>query len=268
MIQWQEGNVISNGIRLHTCRGGASDGPVIVLSHGVTDSCACWPDLAPVLADRFHLVAYDARNHGHSEYTHEVYGWDTLGDDEAGLIEALDLAPAILVGHSMGAGTAAACAARHPDLVKGCVLEDPPWMNTGPVAPAQGPSRRETYEKMQALSLDELIAEAEHSSPGWDPAILPPWAEAKKQFNLDIADLYRANSSTWRNTAEAIECLVLLITANPELGARMTAVEREQATQALQHGTVVNIPGAGHNIRRERFAEYLGYVQAFLEQFV
>lgn len=267
-MHWQEGNVVSNGTRLYYLRGGATIGPAIVLSHGVTDSAACWPDLAPVLADRFHVVAYDARNHGHSEYTHEAYGWDTLGDDEAGLIVALDLAPAILVGHSMGAGTAAACAAHHPDLVKGCVLEDPPWMNRGPAAPAQGLSRRETYEQMQAHSVDELIAEARRHSPGWDPAILPPWAEAKKQFNLDIADLYRADFTTWRKTAEAIQCPVLLITANPVLGARMTAVEREQATQALQHGTVVNIPGAGHNIRREQFAEYLGYVQAFLEQLV
>jgi pimeloyl-ACP methyl ester carboxylesterase len=267
MIQWQEGDAISNGIRLHSYRGGAADGPVILLSHGVTDSGACWPDLAPVLADRFHVVSYDARNHGRSEYTHEVYGWDTLGDDEAGLITALDLAPVVLIGHSMGAGTAAACAARHPDLVRGCILEDPPWMNRGLATPAQGPSRRETYEKMQSQSIDALIAGARQNTPGWDPSILRPWAEAKKRFNLDIADLYRPDLATWRETAEAIRCPVLLITANPELGARMTAVEREQAAQALQLGTAVNIPGAGHNIRREQFARYLGYVEAFLEQF-
>jgi len=267
MIHWQEGDAISNGIRLHYYRGGAADGPAILLSHGVTDSGACWPELAPVLADRFHIVAYDARNHGHSEHTHNVYGWDTLGDDEAGLIAALELAPVILVGHSMGAGTAAACAARHPALIRACVLEDPPWMNGGPAVPSQGPSRREAYEKMQNQSIDELIAGARKNSPGWDPSILPPWAAAKKQFNLDIADLYRPDFATWTRTAEAIRCPVLLITANPELGARMTSVERGQAARVLQRGTVVNVPGAGHNIRREQFGQYLGYVEPFLEQF-
>ena len=58
---------------------------------------------------------------------------------------------------------------------------------------------------------------------------------------------------------------------NPEVTLNLASLYLAQggyakATQALQHGTVVNIPGAGHNIRRERFAEYLGYVQSFLEQ--
>jgi hypothetical protein len=48
----------------------------------------------------------------------------------------------------------------------------------------------------------------------------------------------------------------------------MTPVDREQAAAELQHGTVVNIAGAGHNIRRDQFARYLAYVQPFLEQFL
>lgn len=89
----------------------------------------------------------------------------------------------------MGAGTAAACAARRPDLVRGCVLEDPPWMNQGPAAPAQGPGRQEMCEHMQSLDVEALIAGARRDSPLWDPAILPPWAEAKKQFNVRIGEL-------------------------------------------------------------------------------
>ncbi len=265
-MQWLERDTISNGIRLHFREGGRLDGPTVVLSHGVTDSGACWPALAPILAERYHLIAYDARNHGGSEFTDQVYGWDTLGDDEAGLIEALGLTPAILIGHSMGAGTAAACAARHPELVRGCVLEDPPWMNQGSAAPVQGLSRREMYERIQSKDIEELIAGARSDSPLWDPAILPPWAEAKKQFNVHIGELYKPDFSRWPATAGAIQCPVLLITADPELGARMTAVERAQAETLLRNGTVVNITGAGHNIRREQLAAYLAHVQGFLAQ--
>jgi len=88
----------------------------------------------------------------------------------------------------MGAGTAAACAARRPDLVRGCVLEDPPWMNQGPAAPAQGPGRQEMYEHMQSLDVEALIAGARRDSP-LGPGHLVPWAEAKNHFNVRIGEL-------------------------------------------------------------------------------
>ena len=41
---------------------------------------------------------------------------------------------------------------------------------------------------MQSLDVEALIAGARRDSPLWDPAILPPWAEAKKQFNVRIGE--------------------------------------------------------------------------------
>ena len=50
-----------------------------------------------------------------------------LAEDAAALIRALDLDRPILLGHSLGAGTAATVAATHPDLVRDLLLEDPVW---------------------------------------------------------------------------------------------------------------------------------------------
>ncbi len=47
----------------------------------------------------------------------------------------------------------------------------------------------------------------------------------------------------------------------------MTEVERTQAQTLPGNATVVNIPGAGHNIRREQFAAYQAHVRGFLAQF-
>lgn len=44
--------------------------------------------------------------------------------DLAALIEALDLAPALLIGHSLGGVTAYRLAARRPELVRAMVIED------------------------------------------------------------------------------------------------------------------------------------------------
>jgi hypothetical protein len=44
----------------------------------------------------------------------------------------------------------------------------------------------------------------------------------------------------------------------------MTAIESAQAAELFQDGRVVHIPGAGHNIRRDRFAPYLEAALPFL----
>jgi pimeloyl-ACP methyl ester carboxylesterase len=174
MLHWKEQDVAVNGLRLHVYRAGDEARPAVVLSHGVTDSGLCWPDVAPALAEAYHVVAYDARNHGRSGHTSEVYGWEELGDDEAGLIRALGLERVALVGHSMGAGTAAACAARHPELVRCAVLEDPPWMNTPPAPPPGATDRGAAYRKLQAMSAEELVAQARRDTPcGTRPSCRP-----------------------------------------------------------------------------------------------
>lgn len=61
-----------------------------------------------------------------------------------------------------------------------------------------------------------------------------------------------------------ITCPVLLITADPELGAIVTPEVAAEAQRLLPSLWVVRLRGAGHNIRREQFQGYLQAVQAFL----
>ncbi len=61
-----------------------------------------------------------------------------------------------------------------------------------------------------------------------------------------------------------ITCPALLITADPERGAGVTA-ERAREMQALiPQLQVAHIAGAGHNIRREQFAAFIGVIRPFL----
>ena len=74
--------------------------------------------MAPVLGERFRVIAPDARGHGDSEWTRD-YSFDAMRDDVVGLIEALGILAAIVVGHSMGAVTAYQLAATDP-VGSGC----------------------------------------------------------------------------------------------------------------------------------------------------
>jgi pimeloyl-ACP methyl ester carboxylesterase len=55
-----------------------------------------------------------------------------MADDAAALLHALDLAPAVVVGHSGGASMACSLVARHPEVVRHAVLFEPPLLAVVP----------------------------------------------------------------------------------------------------------------------------------------
>ena len=115
---------------------GRLHGPVLVLLHGLSDSALCWPDAVRRWNHDYRIVAPDARGHGQSaRFDLATSGSNRFADmvaDLVALLEALaeqGIGAPVLVGHSMGAGVAAAVLASRPDLVSAGVLEDPPWFS-------------------------------------------------------------------------------------------------------------------------------------------
>jgi len=263
---WLEGDLLANGIRLHFTRNACSTLPPLVLLHGSSDSGACWVSVARALANDYDLIMPDARGHGLSEAPQWGYEADTMAEDVAGLIRTLGLVRPYLMGHSMGAATAAACAAAHPDLVSALVLCDPPWWDEEPPAPTeeQYRERARQVEQMRAMSIEELKAMARAEHPDWPEVELGPWAESKQQHSPYHMVPPRWPRPSFRELVIKIQCPVLLITADPERGALVTPEVAAEAASLWREGRVVHIPGAGHSIRREQFAPYIEAVRAFL----
>jgi pimeloyl-ACP methyl ester carboxylesterase len=63
------------------------------------------------------LIALDARGHGRTGDLPGPITYDQLADDSAGVLEALKVRSADVLGYSLGAVTAIAMAVRHPDKV-------------------------------------------------------------------------------------------------------------------------------------------------------
>jgi pimeloyl-ACP methyl ester carboxylesterase len=112
---------------------GRPDGAVVLMLHGLRDSSATWRHVAPVLGERFRVIAPDARGHGDSDWTRD-YSFEAMCDDVVGLLDALGILAAIVVGHSMGAVTAYLLAATDPGRIRLLVLEEMP-----PPMPAKPP---------------------------------------------------------------------------------------------------------------------------------
>jgi N-formylmaleamate deformylase len=268
---WQEGDVETNGIRLHYTRTGGEKPPV-VLAHGVTDSGLCWSPLAEELASDYNLIMVDARGHGYSDAPASNYGSVVQAADLAGVIAALGLANPFVLGHSMGALTALALAGTYPDLPRAILLEDPPpwWVVAPPdVAPGDddGPAMDGWMYEVKRHTREELIASRRAGLPSWSEAELGPWADAKLRFSLNVTQFMRPGISAgidWPDLLKRITCPALLITGDPEQGAIVSEDDSLALRRLIPQVEIVHIPGAGHNIRRDQFAPYLAAVRAFL----
>ncbi len=101
-----------DGVQLYYKDWGA--GRPVVFVHGWPVNADMWDyQLAHLAAHGVRAIAYDRRGFGRSDQPWMGYDYDTLADDLADVIEALDLTDAGLVGFSMGGGEVARYLARH-----------------------------------------------------------------------------------------------------------------------------------------------------------
>ncbi|BCH21474.1 alpha/beta hydrolase [Mesorhizobium sp. L-8-10] len=112
---------LANGISLAYVEMGNSDGKPTLLIHGYTDNSRSWSLIAPYLKER-RLIAIDLRGHGKSDAPACCYAYSDLADDVSLFLDAVGVAKADVIGHSLGSLTAQLLAAQHPDKVDQLVL--------------------------------------------------------------------------------------------------------------------------------------------------
>ncbi len=116
------------GHRLRYVRTGS--GPCVVLVHGFGSSLYTWKDVIPELAVDHDVVALDLPGFGLSDQPPDLSVED-LPRAVVGLMDALQIRSATLIGNSMGGAAVALVAARHPDRTSTLVLVDAAGFNMG-----------------------------------------------------------------------------------------------------------------------------------------
>ena len=122
----------SQRLRLHYLRWDAysehSSGdrkPTILFVHGIHDHCRTWDDLARHFSEQlnYQVITPDLRGHGDSEWVRgSSYHYMDYVYDLHQLIEQAQLAPVLLVGHSLGGAIASFFAGIYPQMVEKLVL--------------------------------------------------------------------------------------------------------------------------------------------------
>ena len=109
------------GLSFDVIVGGPEDGPAVLLLHGFPENARMWDGAAPLLhAAGLRTVAPDQRGYSPGARPAEVsaYGIGEVVGDAVGLLDALDLPAAHVLGHDWGAVVAWHLAVKHPERVR------------------------------------------------------------------------------------------------------------------------------------------------------
>ncbi|MFF1376577.1 alpha/beta fold hydrolase [Streptomyces sp. NPDC058308] len=247
----------------------------VLLLHGLMGRASHWTGTARWLAERHRAVALDQRGHGRSEkpadgpYTRDAY----VDDAEAALVQ-LDLAPAVLIGHSMGALTAWQLAARRPDLVRGLIICD---MRASALGAA---SQREWEDWFKSWPVPFATLADVRKWFGEDD----PWVErpnpARGEFFAEImaegTDGWRPvfdraqmleSRETWVHDAHweeliQVRCPTLVVRGQDgELGR----AESQEMVRVLPRGEYAEVADAGHLVHYDQPAAWRAAIEPFLD---
>jgi pimeloyl-ACP methyl ester carboxylesterase len=226
--------------------------------------------VAAVLALDYDIIMPDAQGHGLSDRIGPDFSSNSFGDQVAALAAGLGLKKPIIMGHSMGASTADEVASRYPSLPGAIILEDPGWVIPPPNT-ADNEGKRTGTEDFRTRSesllhrkLDDILAESRRTDPAWSEEDRIPWAVAKHQFDLAM---FSSGPRNWRSYTEIvplIDCPTLLLCSEKGIVTTEVAENAARLWKSKHPFQWVRIMGAGHNIRREKFENFMTAVTDFL----
>ncbi len=265
---WTDSFVMANGIRIHYWRTGGEK-PALVMLHGSSDDGLCWTSLARELTSDYDVILPDARGHGLSDPAAASDPADAQAEDVAALIRELGLDKPIVMGHSMGASSAAWFGAKYPDMARAIVLEDPGLLpRTGRAATAGRAAMNVEQVHARILarnqtSYDDLVKGCVESSPKWGLEECRIWAPSKRLHHPSNAYRYRTFGERPPMTElfAKIGVPTLILKADADEDKRK---KNEEVAAALRNGRIVHIDDAGHNVRREEKAALLAALRGFL----
>jgi pimeloyl-ACP methyl ester carboxylesterase len=276
----REGTVTVNGLRLHYLDWGG-EGPAIVLHHATSLHAWVWHPIAQRLVARGRVLAYDARGHGDSDKPASDYGWDRFARDLVGFIEALQLGPATLVGHSSGGTAALACAAWRPELVTRIVALEP--VLVPPQVEGRVPGHRQLSEgaRRRRTVWPSLEAAARHlrqreAYAHWREDVLRLYLEKGTfrrpdgQVELKMSGELEAQVYEGRPALDiwpllsSVRCPVLLVMGrSPSPGLD---VGIREAARHLPDARLEQMAAGSHFFPQELPEETAGIIEAFLDE--
>ena len=130
-------------------------GDPLVLIMGLRRNVEWWYRQVPALTEHFQVIIFDNRGAGRSDKPVMEYSIPLFADDTAGLMEALELPCAHILGYSMGGYIAQELALNYPSKVKNLILASTGC--GGDKAVLMSPDRLEKFQANAGLKPEEIL---------------------------------------------------------------------------------------------------------------
>jgi pimeloyl-ACP methyl ester carboxylesterase len=267
-------------VSVHVEDGGGGGRPVVLI-HGWPLSGRSWKEQVPALRSAgYRVVTYDRRGFGQSDKPGTGYGYDTLADDLAGLLEQLDLRDATLVGFSMGGGEVARYVASHgEERLRSVVFAAavPPMMMKTPGNP-DGPLEASEAAAMTARLTADSDAfydrfTRDFYSPNADGRVLVSEEERQAALALckqadKLAALEAMQSfglTDFRDDLPKVTVPALVIHGDAD-GIVPFEGSGKRTHEAIRHSRLALIPGGPHGINQTHAAAFNAALLDFLAE--
>jgi pimeloyl-ACP methyl ester carboxylesterase len=252
-----------DGVRLWCLDIGAIEAPPVVLLHGLAGYAAEWTETASWLADGRRVVAPEQRGHGRSERAPDDVSRTAFVEDVEMWLEELGLAPAVVVGQSLGGHTAFLLAARQPELVRGLVVAE--------ATPAADPDAADVVRRwLESWPLPFASVAEAAGFFGGESLRARTWAGGLERrgdglwpaFDVEVmlAALAEACTVSYWDEWRRLRCPTLLV--------RAAGLEGRETYQRMiaeaPSATLVDIAEAGHDLHLDRPDAWRAQLEAFL----
>lgn len=245
--------VTSNGIEIYYEITGS--GKPLVLISGLGYPLWQWHKMVPYLAEHFRVITFDNRGVGQSDKPAGPYSAQMLAADTAGLMDALGIESAAVMGHSMGGFIAQSMALDFSEKVSELIL-----CSTNFGGPHHVPVTPEAFAVLSDTTSDPLTRFTNglkvSTAPGWadaHPDIVKEWVDWRVanpvepvpyQAQMAIGLALTSEEAAFENKLPNISVPTLIL-----FGAHDKVVPPENAdllAKQIQGSRIAIIPDAGH----------------------
>lgn len=277
----EDRTAVLHGMRFHYLDWNAASRPTLLFLHGARLTAHTWDVVCLALSQPFHCVALDARGHGDSDWAPDGnYSPDAHLSDVEALVEHLGLDRFVLVGMSMGGGTALGYAGRHSDRLQALVIVDAgPSDQPGFVPPGAQRIRDFVTGPAELETLEQVVDRALAFNPARDRRLLRRsllnnmrqlpsghwvWKYDREGLGHRTAEQAEERRITLLQAIPRIQCPTLVIR-----GARSDMFSDEDAERlasSLPDGRWRRVENAGHTVQGDNPKGLLEALTPFLDE--
>ncbi len=256
-------------------------GSPLVILHGLYGMSDNWLTPGRQLAERYHVLLPDQRNHGRSPH-HPRHDYPALAADVEEMLDRRKLHQTVLLGHSMGGKAAMWFALQHPQQVKALIVAD--------IAPRTY-SREESrsYARHEAILAAMSKIELSHYRSRNEVAAALAGAIPEERIRLFLLKNLARNKEGrffWRLNVEVLRRNLPAIMAGPADDPTLAGARYEGPVLFLRGGRspyvsdediplirrffpkaqLVTLEDAGHWLHAERPEAFLEKITDFLQE--